>query len=363
MNPSRSEPRANSYGRKVRFSSPLALDPEGDVPDDHPVILVPNSSDPNLASCVNPDPNNHVSQPSPSPPPFPSPRLLFVQSRPCPPERALGDRVSAVDSDVEHEPGEADALVPPITVSTQSKTADDNGEVVSNGFKLNDGKNLKGREEADNVHQHQSGAGPPLGSQDPAEALRGNVQDYIEHQGVRSHTTTNIWKSDIRQGEDAQRSPSASRPAIALENPKPITPLKSYFDHFTNNVRRIESEARSKLQAEVEGRDGEDDGTISTPKEVPASNGPPHTTPFPALRKMLSLLDESGPSRSADRFGRVITRRPRRPNGGDRIRKLFQTQPPAEIESGWQSEGTSNDNARPGAGASKSDDLSFFAGL
>ena len=330
------------------------------------MILVPNSPDPNLASCVDPDPSNDIlqpsSQPSSSPPPFPSPRLLFVQSHPRSPERTLGDRISAVDSDVEHEPGEADALVPPITVSTQPKNADDNGEVVSDGLKLNDGKNLKGREEAENVHQNQFESGPPLGSQDPAETPRRNVQDWIEHQGVRSHTTTNVGESKMWRGESAQRSPPGSHPAVVLANPKPMKPLKSYFDHLTNNARRVELEARSKLQAEVDG-DGEDDEIIGTSKEVTASNGPPHPTPFLALRKMLTLLDESGPSGSADGFGRVITRRPRRPNGGTRIRKLFQTQPPPEVERGWQSEGTSNDNARPGAGASKSDDLSFFAGL
>jgi len=77
----------------------------------------------------------------------------------------------------------------------------------------------------------------------------------------------------------------------------------------------------------------------------------------------LSLLDEAGPPRSVGGFGRAITRRPRRPAGGSRFGKLIQTQPPAEVESGWQSEGTSNVNVRSGAGASKSDDLSFFAGL
>jgi len=64
-----------------------------------------------------------------------------------------------------------------------------------------------------------------------------------------------------------------------------------------------------------------------------------------------------------DGFDRVITRRPRRSNGGGRFRRPFQTEPPAEVENWWQSEGTSNLNARPGAGASKSDDLDFFAGL
>jgi len=78
---------------------------------------------------------------------------------------------------------------------------------------------------------------------------------------------------------------------------------------------------------------------------------------------MLSLLDEAGPSRSLGGFGRTITRRPRRPIARRGFGKLFQTQSPAEVESGWQSEGTSNVNARPEAGVSKSDDLSYFAGL
>jgi len=131
----------------------------------------------------------------------------------------------------------------------------------------------------------------------------------------------------------------------------------SSFDRLTVNARRVEVEARSKLQAEVEG-DEED-----TPSGMSNPSGPPHSTSLPPLGRMLSLLDETGPSRSLGGFGRTITRRSRRPVAGRRSVKLFQTQPPAEVESGWQSEGTSNVNARSGAGVSKSDDLSYFAGL
>ena len=282
-----------------------------------------------------------------------------MQSRPHSPGRTLDYRASVVDSDGERKPKERDALVPPITVWTQPKTADDNGEVVS------DGENLKGREGAENVHQHQFGVDSPLGSQDPAETLLRNVEGCIERQDVQSHSATIAWESDMRRGGGVQQSPSASHPVKipdSVENPKPMKPLKAYFDHLTDNARRVESEARSKLQAEVEG-DKEDNGIIGTSRDATASNGPSNPTPFPILRKMLSLLDESGPSRSSDGLGRVITKRPKRPNGGSRYRKLFQTQPPAEVERGWQSEGPSNANARPGAGASNSDDLSFFVGL
>ena len=358
-------PQANLDGRKVRFSSPLAPDPEDDASDDHPVILVPNSSDPNLARRVNPDPNNHIPQSPSSPPPFPSPRLLFVQSHPRSLERPLGYRAPVVDSDVEGEHGVADALGPPITVSTQPRTADDNGNVVSGGLRLNNGKNLKGREEAENVDQHQFGAGPPLGSQDSAETPRGNVQDCIELQGVRPHSIANVCESDTRQMDGVRHSSAASQPADfpdRVENPKPMEPLKSSFDFLINNAHRVESEARIKLQAEVEG-DEEDNEVVGASKEVTDSNGPPHSTSFPPLGRMLSLLDETEPPRWVGGFGRAVTRRPRRPIGGNRFSKLFQTQPPPEVESGWKSEGTSNVNVRPGDGASKSDDLSFFAGL
>lgn len=363
--PSHPESQANLDGRKVRFSSPLAPDPEDDASGDHLVILVPNSSDPNLARRVNPDPNNHIQQSPSSPPPFPSPRLLFVQSHPRSLERTLGYRAPAADSDVEREPGVADALGPPITVSTQPRTSDDNGDVVSGGLRLNNGNNLKGREEVENVDQHQFGAGPPLDSQDPAETPRGNVQDCIGLQGVRPHSTTNVYESDTRQVDGVRHTPAASQPAdvpVRVENPKPMEPLESSFDCLINNVHRVESEARSKLQAEVEG-DEEDNEGVGASKEVTDSNGPSHSTPFPPLGRMLSLLDDAGPPRWAGGFGRAITRRPRRPIGGSRFGKLFQTQPLVAVESGWQSEGSSNVNARPGAGLSKSDDLSFFAGL
>jgi hypothetical protein len=357
MNPSRPEPQADR--RKVRFSSPLAPDPEDDTPDDPPVVLVPNSSDQNLASRVSPDPSNHVPQ-FPSPPPFPSPRLLFTQSHPRSLERTLRYHASALDSDREHEPREGDALVPPITVSTQFRTADDNRKVVSGGLRFNNGKNMKGREETENVDQHQPKGDSLSGSQDPAETR--SVQGRVEPQGVRPHGVTNIWESDTRKGEGIQQSPAASQPTAVPENSKPMGPLKPHLDSPTNNVRRVESEARSRLQAEVEG-DEEGNKVTGTSKEVTASDGPPHSTPFPPLGRVLSLLDETGPPRSADGFGRAITRRPRRPIGGRGSRKRFQTQPPVEVESGWQSDGTPNANARPGAGVSKSDDLSFFAGL
>ena len=361
-NPSRSESQKNSYSRKVRFSSLLAPDPEGDKPDDQPVVLVPNSSDPNLSRHVSPDPSNHVPQSFSSPPPFPPPHLLFVQSHPHSIERTLGDRVPPVESDVEREPREGDALVPPITVSTRSKTTDDNGEVVPGGLGLNDGKKPKGREETENVDQHQFGANSPFGSQRPSEPPRGNVQDRIERHGVQPHLITSVWEPDMRQGEGARRSPAASQPAESPDRVEDSKPPESHSYRLASNVRQVESEVRSKLQAEVEGDEG-DDEAIETSKEVTASSGPPHPAPFPQLGRILSTLGESGPPRSVDGFGRVITRRPRRPNGANKFRKLFQTQPPVEVESGWKSAGTSNVDVRPGAGASKSDDLSFFAGL
>ena len=360
--PSRSGPQADSGSRKVRFSSLLAPDPGDDIPDDYPVVLVPNSSDPNLAGRANPDPSNQIFQSSSlSPPPFPSPHLLFVQSHPRSLERAPGRRVSAVDSDMEHELGEKDAFVPPITVSTQPKTT--NGDLVSGGLRVNNGKNLERREEAENVDHHQSGADSPLGSQDPAETPGGNVQDCIEPQGVRPNSTTDVWESELQHAEGGRQSPVASQPTNVperAENSKPIESPNSYFNLLTNNRHRFESEARNKLQAEVEG-DEEGDEVVGAPKAISDSNGPPHSTLVPPLGRMLSLLDEAGPPRSVGGLGRAITRRPRRPIGGNRFSKRFQTQPPAEVESGWQSEGTSNVNARPGA--SKSDDLSFFAGL
>jgi hypothetical protein len=137
----------------------------------------------------------------------------------------------------------------------------------------------------------------------------------------------------------------------------------SSFDRLAVDARRVESGARSQLQAEVEG-DEEDAELVDTSKGVTNSNGPPHSTSFPPLGRMLSLLDEAGPSRSLGGFGRTITIRSRRPISGRRFSKGFQTQPVAEVERGWQSEGTSsNVNARSGAGASKSDDLTYFAGL
>ena len=362
-NPSRPESQKNFYSRNVRFSSPLAPDPEDDQPDDQPVVLVPNSSDPNLARHVSPDPSNHVSQSLSSPPPFPPPHSPFVQSHPRSIERTLGDRVPPVESDVEREPREGDALVPPITVSTRSKATDDNGEVVPGGLGSSGGKKLKGREEAENVDQHHPGADSPFGSQHPSEPLRRNVQDRIERQVVQPHSfITSVWEPDMRQGEGARRSPAASQPADPADRVEDSKPLESHSYRSENNVRGVESEVRSKLQAEVEGDEG-DSEPIDTSKEVPASSGPPRPAPSPHLGRMLSTLGESGPPRSVDGFGRVITRRPRRPNGGNKFRKLFQTQPPVEVESGWKSAGTSNVDVRSGAGASKSDDLSFFAGL
>ena len=361
-NPSHPDPQANLDNRKVRFSSPLAPDPEDNMPDNHPVILVPNSSDPNLASRVSPNPSNHVRQSSPSPPPFPSPHLLFTKSHPRSLARTLGYRASVADSDVEGEPREADAFVPPITVSTQPRTAGVNGDVASGGSRLKDGKSLKGREEAENVDQ--PGVDSPLCSQVPAETPRGNVQDCIEAQGAHPHSINNLWEPDARKNDGVRQSPVASLPADVpdrIENSKPMEHLKSYSDGLANNPFRVESEARSKLQAEVEGYE-EGSEVIGTSKEVTDPSGPPHSTPFPPLGRMLSLLDGTGPSRSVDGFGRAITRRPRWPIRGRRF-NVFQTQPSAEVESGWQSEGTSNVDARPRVGASKSDDLSFFAGL
>ena len=357
-----SELQANLNCRKVRFSSPPAPDPD-DEPDDHPIILVPNSSDPNLASRVIPDPSNHALQTS-SPPPLPSPRLLFVQSHPHSLERMLGYRTPAVDSDVERDPGGTDAFGAPITVSTQSKTSDDNGNVASGGLGLKDVKNLEGLE-AENVDQNQFEAGSRLGSQDPAEPPAGNVQDCIGPQKVHPNNTRNVWEPDIQQGDGVRHSPPAIQPADLpdkVENSKRVEPLMSSFDRLTVNARQVEPEARSKLQAEVEG-DEEATEAIGTLKEATNSSGPPRLTPFPPPGRILSLLDEAGHSRSLGGFGRAITKRPRRSIAGRRFGKLFQTQPPAEVESGWQSEGTSNVNARSGAGVSKSDDLSYFAGL
>ncbi|KAF9647856.1 hypothetical protein BDM02DRAFT_2481420 [Thelephora ganbajun] len=363
-NPSRLEPQTNSDNQKVRFF-PLAPDSEDEKPDDHPIILVPNSSDPSLASRASIDPSNHVPQSFSPLPPFPSPHSPFVQSHPRSLERTLGYRVSAVGSDMEREPGEADDLIPPITVSTQPKTTDNNGDVVPGGLRLNDGNKLKGREEAENVDQHQLGTDSPFGSQDSAETPRGNVQDCIESEGVHPDSIINVWEPGIQQGNGVRQSPAAGQPADVpgrVENSKPMESPQSPFDRLTRNVHRVESEARSRLQAEVEG-DEEDMEVIGAPKEVTNSNRPPHCMPFPPLGRMLSLLDEVGPSRSVGGFGKAITRRPRRPIGGSKSSKLFQTQPPAEVENGWQSEGASNINARSRASASKSDDLSFFAGL
>jgi hypothetical protein len=358
---SRPEPQATNAGsRKVRFSSPLASDPDEDEPDGRPIILVPNSSDPNLASRVSPDPSNHVSQ-SPSPPPLPSPRLLFVQSHPHSVERTLGHRTSGVDNDLEPEPGETDALVPPITVSALPNTFKNNGDIVSAGLKLDDVKGLKRREEAENVDQDQFGAGSLFRSQDPAETLLGNVQDCIGPLGVHHpHSTTILWDPDMQQGGGVRQSPAPTGPPDKVENSKPLI---SSFDRLTVNARRVESEGRSKLQAEVEGNEEHNDA-IGTSKEVSDLSGPPpHPIPFLPLGRVLSLLDETGPSRSLGGLGRAITRKPRRPITRSRSNKLFRTQPPAEVENGWQSEGTFNVNARSGPGASKSDDLSFFAGL
>lgn len=360
--PSHSELQAHLDCRKVHFSSSLAPDPEHDMPGDNPIILVPNSPDPNLASRVNPDPSNHVSQPSSPPPPFPSPRLLFVQSHPHSLERMLGYRVPAADCDVEHEHGKGDGLIPPITVSTQLRTADDNGDVVSGGERVNDGKELERWEEAGNMDQHQSRVDSPLNSQDPAETPRGNVQDGVEPQGVpRPNGTTNVLESDMLHGVDVRQPPAAGRPVCIPENVENSKSMKSPKPR-SDRLSRAESEARSKLQAEVEG-DEEGHEAVGASKAITDPNGPPRSTLFPPLGRMLSLLDEVGPPRSVGGFGKVITRRSRRPIGGSKFSKLIQTQPPAEVESGWQSEGTSNVNARSGAGASKSDDLSFFAGL
>lgn len=358
---SHSGAQADMDNRQVRSSSPLAHDPERDMPGDHLVILVPNSSDPNLASRVSPDPSNRVSRPSSLPPPFPPPRLLSAQSHPHSLERALGYPVSTVDSDVERKAQEADAFISPITVSTQPKTADDKGDVVSGGLKVNDGKNLE-RWEADNVDQIRVDAS--LGSQGPAETPRGNVRDCIEPQGVCPRRTTSAWESDARHGEGVRKSPATNQHSNVLESvedSKRMASPKSLLDLRTNNARGIESEARSKLQAEVEG--DEDNEAIDTPKAAVDSNGPPRPTLFPPLGKMLSLLDEVGPPHSVGVFGGAVTRRPRRPMGRSRSSKLIQTQPSAEVENEWQSEGTSNVNGRTGARASKSDDLSFFAGL
>jgi len=359
--PSHSELQAHLDCRKVRFSSPLVPDPEHDMPDDNLVILVPNSSDPNLASRGDPEPSNHVPQSPSPPPPFPSPRLIFIRSHPHSLERTLGYRVSAVDSDVEDEPGKRDAFVPPITVSTQPKTIDDNVDVVSGGLEVNDGKRLERREEAENVDQYQFRANSSLGSQDPAETSRGNVQDYIEPQGAHPNGTTNVSESDMLHGVGIRQSPTASQPAHVPEKVETLKPMKSPKPCF-DRPSRAESEARSKLQSEVEG-DEEDHEAVDASKAMTNPNEPPHSTLFPPLGRMLSLLDEAGPPRSVGGFGRAITRRPRRPTGGHKFSKLIQTQPLAEVESGWQSEVTSNVNARSGAGASKSDDLGFFAGV
>ena len=362
INPSRSELQAVSESQKVRFSSPLAPNPENE-PDGHPIILVPNSSDTDLARA-NPDPNNHDSQ-SPSPPPLPPPRLLLLQSRPSSLERTLDYRTSAVDSDGERDPGGTDASAPPITVSTQSKTSDNNGDVVPGGLQLNDVMGMKRRQEAEHVDQNQFGANPSFSSQDPAETPLGNVLNCIGPQGVHPHDAGNVRDPDTQQGDGIRHSPLASKPADffdSIEHSKPIKPLVSSFDRLTVNAPRVESGARSKLQAEVEG-DEEHDEVIGPSKQVTNSNGPPHSTSFPPLGRMLSLLDEAGPSRSLGGFGRTITKRPRRPIARRRSSKQFQTQPTAEVENGWQSEGNFNVNARSGAGVSKSDDLSFFAGL
>ena len=348
----RSEPQATSEYRKVHFS-PLAPDPYNDEPDGHPIVLVPNSSDPDLAGRVNPDPSNHASPPPP-------PRLLFSQSPPHSLERTQGYRTSAVDSDVERDPGGTDAFGPPITVSTQSKPSNDNEDVVSGGLKLSDVNNLEGREEAENVHQNRSGAGSRIGSQDPAEAPPGNVQDCISPRGVNPHSDTNARVPDMQHGDGVQQPPTENQPAGLPDRVEHTKPLISSFDRLSANTHRVESEARSTLQAEAE--EGEKDTeVIGTSKEVTNSSGPLHSTSSLPLGRMLSLLDEAGPSRSLGGIGRTITRRPRRPITGRRLGKSFQ--PPAEAESGWQSEGTFNVSARSEAGVSKSDDLGYFAGL
>lgn len=362
MYPLRSELQANSDSRKVRFSSPLIPDPNNE-PDDPPIILVPNSSDPNLANPVDPDPSNHAFQTSS--PPLPSPRLPCLPSHPHSLVRKGGHRTPAVDSDLDYDPEDRDAFVPPITVSTRSKTSDDSECVVSDGLRLDDVKNLEGLEEAENVDQNQPEVDSRFGSQDPAETPVGNVQDCIVPQEVHPSNTRNVWEPNIWQGDGVRQSPPAIHPADLPDrvgNLKQVEPLMSSFDRLTVNIRRVELEARSKLQAEVEG-DEEATGVIGTPKEVSNLSGPPRFTSFPPLGRMLSLLDETGPSRSLGGFGRAITRRPRRPIAGRRFSKLFQTQSPPEVESGWQSEGASNVSARPEVGVSKSDDLSYFAGL
>ena len=275
----------------------------------------------------------------------------------------MGFPVYAVDSDVEREPREADHFVSPITVSTQPRTADDKGDVVSGCLRVNNGKNLERREEAENVDQIR--ADSRLGSQDPAETPRGNVQDCIVPQGEHPNGATNVLEPNMQHGEGVRQSLVATRPADVsgrVENLKPIKSPGPYLDLLTSDARRVESEARSKLQAEAEGDEGYNE-VIDTPDTATDSNGLPRSTLFPPLGRMLSLLDGVGPPRSVGVFGKAITRRPRRPIGGRRSSKLIQTQPPVEVESEWHSEGTSNVNARPGAGASKSDDLSFFVGV
>lgn len=363
-----SELQANLDSRKDRFSSPRpATDPDNHEPDLHPIVLVPDSSDPNLANRANADPNNRTCQ-SPSPPPLPSPRLLFVRSRPCSlgPTQEYG--TSAVDSDVQRDPGGTNAFGPPITVSTQLWTSDNNGDVDPGGLKLNDVMNLEGRREAENVDQNRSGAGSRIGSQDPAEtSLLGNVQDCIGHSGVNPHNAAIVWESNTREGDDGIRQSPAANLSTDLpdrvQDLKPMKPLMSSFDRLTVDARRVESAgARSKLQAEVEG-DEEHTGVVGASKGKTNTSGPPHSTSFPPLGRMLSLLDEAGPSRSLGGLGKAITRRPRRPIARRGFSKAFQTQPDVEVENGWESEGPLNVNARSGAGVSKSDDLSYFAGL
>ena len=126
--------------------------------------------------------------------------------------------MSAAGCDVEHEHGKGDGFVPPITVSTQLKTADDNGDVASGGEKVNDGKDLERWEEAGNMDQHQPRVGSPLISQNPAEAPPRGTCRIREPQGVPlPNGTTNLSESDILHGVDIRQSPAAGRPAYVPE--------------------------------------------------------------------------------------------------------------------------------------------------
>jgi len=61
-----------------------------------------------------------------------------------------------------------------------------------------------------------------------------------------------------------------------------------------DRLSRAESEARSKLQAEVEG-DEEGHDAVGASKAITDPNGPPRSTLFPPLWRILSLPDEVGP--------------------------------------------------------------------